>query len=112
MLTGSTDTLSESAEDANPDHQVTIWSSLDLGPQWELGTGIRYVNGIKAHGTGVDSYTELDLRICWLPVHNLELSLIGRNLLDNHHAEFQPDFILTQPTEIERSIFANAKWRF
>ncbi|MEE8428197.1 MAG: TonB-dependent receptor, partial [Gammaproteobacteria bacterium] len=112
LKNGSIDTQSESAEDADPSHKATLWSTYSLGSKWELGSGLRYVSSIDAPGPGADSYVELDLRLGWLPTNNLELSLVGRNLLDNHHPEFQPDFILTQPTEVERSVYANAKWRF
>jgi len=108
----SMDSQSESAEDADPSHKATLWSTYDLGSKWELGSGLRYVSSIDAPGSGADSYVELDLRVGWLPTSNLELSLVGRNLLDDQHPEFQPDFILTQPTEVERSVYANAKWRF
>lgn len=112
LKNGSMDTVSESAEDADPKHRASIWSTYDLGSKWELGSGLRYVSSIDAPGAGADSYVQLDLRIGWLPSNNLELSLVGRNLLDKRQPEFQPDFILTQPTQIERSFFANAKWRF
>jgi outer membrane receptor protein involved in Fe transport len=38
--------------------------------------------------TAIDAYTELDLRFGWVPNRHLEISLIGRNLLDQRHPEF------------------------
>ena len=104
--------VSEGAEDASPAHQASLWSLLDLASHVELGTGLRYVGKIGAPAGGAGKYVALDMRLGWNPQRDLELSLVGQNLLDGRHSEFQPDFILTQPTEVERSIFAKLKWQF
>jgi iron complex outermembrane receptor protein len=36
----------------------------------------------------VDRYTELNLRLGWRLGRNLELSVVGQNLLHRHHQEF------------------------
>jgi len=108
----STDSFSESAEDATPNHQGTVWSSIDLGNNLEFDTAVRYVDGIEVTGRDIDSYVELDARLGWKFRPDVELSLVGQNLLDNHHKEFLPDFIATQPTEIERSVYVKGIWSF
>jgi len=40
-------------------------------------------------------------------VRNLELSIVGQNLLDNQHLEFLPDFVNTSPTVVKRSVFGS-----
>jgi iron complex outermembrane receptor protein len=55
---------------------------------------------------------ELDVKLGWKPRPDLELSLVGQNLLDRHHEEFLPDFIATQPTEVERSFHIKGIWSF
>ncbi len=67
---------------------------------------------IEVNGVDIDSYVEADLRLGWEASPGLELSIIGQNLLDNHHPEFLPDFINTQPTEVERSIYGRVTWNF
>ena len=67
---------------------------------------------IEVSGVSVDSYVEADLRLGWEARPGLELSIIGQNLLNSHHAEFLPDFIDTQPTEVERSIYGRVNWAF
>jgi len=52
------------------------------------------------------------LRLGWDIRPGIELSLIGQNLLDSRHTEFLPDFISTQPTEVERSIYGRVIWSF
>lgn len=112
LKNGSADTQSKSAEDASPRHQASLWSSWQLGTKWDGGLGMRYMGSIEAPGNGVESYLEFDGRLSWEPTHNMTLSLVGQNLLNAHHQEFQPDFILTQPTEVERSIYCNLTWHF
>jgi iron complex outermembrane receptor protein len=70
------------------------------------------VGAIETGGVDIDSYVELDLRLGWEAKPGLEFALIGQNLLDNHHREFLPDFISTQPTEVKRSIYGRVTWRF
>jgi len=108
----SSDVASESLEQASPKNQFNIWSDWQFSHNWHLGSGLRYVDAINAPGAGADGYTELDLHLGWTLSKNLQLSLIGKNLLDNHHSEFQPSFLQSQATEVERSLMANLKWNF
>ena len=43
-----------------------------------------------AASPSVPSYITFDTRLAWQPIPNLELSLVGQNLWDNHHPEFGP----------------------
>ena len=108
----SADTFSESAEDASPTNKATIWSAIDLGYNLQFDAALRYVGDIEVNGVDIDSYVEADLRLGWEARPGLELSLIGQNLLDNHHSEFLPTFIQSQPTEVERSIYGRVTWNF
>lgn len=108
----STDTTSRSSEDASPSSKAAIWSALDFGQNLQFDFALRYVGDIEVNGTDIDSYVEADLRLGWEARPGLEFSLIGQNLFDNHHPEFLPDFINTQPTEVERSIYGRVTWDF
>ena len=59
-----------------------------------------------------DSYVAVDARLGWSPHQNIDLSLIGQNLFDSAHSEFNPDFIFSIPTEVERSIYGKMTLRF
>ncbi len=109
---GSMDYAAESAEDASPVNSAALWSTLDLGSRLQFDSALRYMGTIAVNGIEIDSYVELDLRLGWEARPGLEFSLIGQNLLENHHREFLPDFISTQPTEVERSIYGRVTWRF
>jgi iron complex outermembrane receptor protein len=108
----STDTTSRSTEDASPSSKAAIWSAFDIGHNLQFDVALRYVGDIEVNGVDIDSYVEADLRLGWEASPGLELSIIGQNLLDNHHQEFLPDFIATQPTEVERSIYGRVTWNF
>jgi iron complex outermembrane receptor protein len=60
-------------------------SSWDIAAGQELDATLRYVGALAR--PAVPSYTAVDLRYGWRVNKDLEVSLIGRNLLDPHHAE-------------------------
>ncbi len=109
---GSRDTLSESVEGSSPRHQARFSSLVNLGPDLEWDTVLRYTDSIRTASGKVPSYWGLDMRLGWRVGESLELSLAGRNLLDDHHPEFPPDFIQTQETEVERSVHVSLGWHF
>lgn len=98
----------ESGED--PKHQFTFRSQLDLAYNVEVDAFFRYID--KLPGLEIASYKALDLRMAWKPVSNVELSLIGQNLLQSHHQEFSPELIQTMPVQIQRGVFGKVTWRF
>ena len=53
-----------------------------------------------------------DVRLAWKPLDNVELSLVGRNLLQSQQAEARPEFLSTQITEVERSFYGSLKIEF
>ncbi len=105
--TGSADRSSSRSIAADPNHQFSLHSLLDLSSNWDLDSTLRYVGPIT--NQLVPGYTELDLRLGWRPVPAWEFSLDGQNLLHNHHAEFNPP---GSRREIERSLYTRASWRF
>jgi len=58
----------------------------------------------------VPAYFELESRLAWHASDRLELSLVGQNLLHNHHPEYAfPD--ASRP-EIQRSVYGKFAWRY
>jgi iron complex outermembrane receptor protein len=107
----SLDIISESAEGTTPHNQFFLRSSFDLPKKLELDLSPRYTDNLSF--IKIDSYVELDARLAWKPFKNLEMSLIGQNLLDSHHPEFKQSVLVeTGSTEIERSVFAKIEWKF
>ena len=108
---GSLDVTTErTGEGSSPHHQVVLRSLLDLGWNIQFDSTVRYVDALPA--PQIPSYLALDLRLAWSPRKNLEIALVGQNLLDDQHPEFAPTFIGTERTEVERSFLATVKWAF
>jgi len=102
--------LDPNEEGHSPHHQFTLRSVLDLPGNLQFDSVVRYVDSLPALNIG--SYVALDLRLAWWPTKNLEIALIGRDLLDNRHPEFTPSNVATLTTEVERSVFGKITWRF
>jgi len=58
----------------------------------------------------VPSYFELDVRIGWHVTKNLEISIVGQNLLHDQHAEY--GFPSPTREEIQRSVYGKVAWQF
>jgi len=68
-----------------------------------------FLNNGTTVGT-VPSYFEFDARLAWRPIKDLELSVVGQNLLHDHH----PEYGFPGPTreEIRRSVYGKISWQF
>jgi iron complex outermembrane receptor protein len=111
---GEVDFTNALNETADPLHQFSLHSALDLPRDFQLDAGLRWVderhNNNGATRGIVPSYTELDVRLAWRASEHLEFSLIGRNLLHPHHPEY--GFAGPAREEVERSVYAKATWRY
>ena len=111
---GEIDATNGLNETADPQHQFSIRSSMDLPQNIEFDTGLRWVdsltiNNIAVAGT-VPSYFELDVRFAWHPTKNLEISVVGQNLLHDQHPEY--GFPSPMQVEIERGVYGKIAWHF
>ncbi len=123
-LPGNVITAAESNRGHSPRHQVYLQASWDPGRSVELDLMVRYVSKLTGFNPGdvpgsasvIDQYVALDARFAWRPRKNLELSLAGQNLLDNHHPEFasspQGPLFGNPLAEIRRSVYGKVKWNF
>ena len=93
-----------------PRHQFSIRSQMDIRHNVEFDVGLRYVDDLE--DPDIPSYATMDVRIAWRPRTNLELSLVGLNLLDPVHPEFAPTQVVTPQREIERSVYGQITWHF
>lgn len=107
---GSQDPAAETQEGRSPQHQVTVRSIMDFPHHLQFDSTVRYVGSLPT--SGIRSYVALDLRLGWTPSKRLEFSLVGQNVLDAHHLEFRPSSIVTQNTEVERSVYGKITLRF
>lgn len=106
--TGSLDSSTvNSTEGSSPHHQTVIQSFLDLPKNVEFDQTFRYVSSRQAQS--VAGYGTADLRIGWHPTQNIELSLVGQNLLQPHHVESGGGS--GSPVGLRRGAYAKITWR-
>ncbi len=104
----SIDTTSLRYADSAPRHQV--WTGLfwDVTRRVSLDLAIRSASGIP--NLEIGAYTVLDLRCAVRPAGGLELALIGSNLGNGKHREFQSQFLSSQSVEIGPQVFGTVTW--
>ncbi len=93
-----------------PRHQVSLWSRMDVTRRTALDIGLRFVDELE--GKDVDDYTVMDIHLSWQASEDCDVSIVARNLLEKHHAEWSPSYIESQPTEVEQSVYGKITWRF
>jgi iron complex outermembrane receptor protein len=96
---GSTD-AGGTRELSDPDRQVIIRSFVDLPGNLQLDGIFRWVSELET--TEVPAYSELDLRLAWRPSEEIELAVVGQNLLDQRHPEFGGP---SSRQEVERGMY-------
>lgn len=94
----------------SPQHSASLQSSMDLPHNIELDLIGRYTSELD--GLDIGDIMEMDARLAWTPSENLEIALIGRNLLHDHHAEYKDRIVYLGDSQIERSVLAKVTWRF
>ncbi|MCI0684852.1 MAG: TonB-dependent receptor [Gemmataceae bacterium] len=108
--------LPESAEffeTVSPHNQVYVQSSFDLGCRTDLDIIGRYVENLPGFTPEVRSYLTMDVRLAWRPRPNLEIAVVGQNLLDSRHLEHGTSQILTNTlVEIPRGVYGMITWRW
>jgi iron complex outermembrane receptor protein len=114
VRSGQTDLAGGHGETADPQQQFSLRSSMNLPRNIGLDAGLRWMDRLPtSNGTivgMVPSYFELDVRLAWHATKNLEFSIVGQNLLHDHHPEY--GFPGASREEIARSVYGKVTWRF
>jgi hypothetical protein len=61
---------------------------------------------------GVASYTRIDTQLDWKFAERADVSLVGQNLLQDHHLESMDALTLMNSSLIKRSAHSRFTWRF
>ncbi len=85
----------------------TVRSAHDLGARLRADLALRYIADMPQ--AALPSYHELDARLAWQVRPDLEIALVGRNLLHRRHAEYGA---AGSRQLVERTVFASAALRF
>ena len=103
----------------NPQQQVSLRSSFDVAEDVDLNLWFRYVDELPLNNLGktappihVPSYLALDARLAWRPHAGVELSVVGQNLLESRHLEFDQEALGPPRSFVPRSVYFKLDWRF
>ncbi len=120
------DADSQIAERAHPRHVASLRSQWNVSSNQQLDLWLRGNSAydrfrlveLAPSATGaptydrIPAYLTLDLRYAYRWNKDLELSLVGRNLLQNRRVEYVSDFIPTARTQISPTWMLFANWKF
>lgn len=104
---GSVDTSGGAGEGNDPNNIFVLRSLWDLPGDFEFDATFRYVGALPRPQT--PAYSTLDLRLGWQPVPNVDVSIVGRNLLDAKHPEYRGGAV---SREVGRSVYLMLTCRF
>jgi iron complex outermembrane receptor protein len=100
-------------QNRNPRHQVSLFSNMAFSDNWGLDLWLRYTDKINTKTiTPVNAYMALDMRVFWQPIKQVELSLVGQNLIADTHYEFPQDRFNPTRSAIEKAFYGQVSWKF
>jgi iron complex outermembrane receptor protein len=97
-------------EGSNPQHQAQLRSHIELSHGLAWDANAYFVTALPFQQ--VPSYTRIDTLLTWKPAERSEFSLVGQNLVHDHHMESQDIVTLVNSSLIKRSVYAKFTWRF
>ncbi len=98
-------------EGRDPRNTVSLRSSFDLPHGVELDLWGRYVDHLPS--LNVRAYLDMDIRLGWHATRNVEIAVVGQNLISPRRTGFTQDqFTVTLVNPVQRSVFAQVTWRF
>lgn len=99
----------------SPEHRVSLRAGLSVLPTLDVDLWGRYISTQYTTGSlgnfNPNGYFNLDLRVAWRPLSNLELSLVGQNLVADKHLEYVQEN-QTFPTALDRGFYGKLSWSF
>ena len=111
--------LSNHVENASPQNQLSMRSTIDFAKDWRLNLWLRYIDDIAVINSGdflggglvIDDYFIFNANITWSITENIELTLAGQNLLEDRQLQYASEYT-TPPTTIERGFYGKVTWSF
>jgi len=106
LKSGGNDSPTLSTAGIDPSHTWQIRSSFNISHNKEFNIFIRHA-GELTYPDQVDEYTAVDARLGWQVRKDIEVSLIGQNLLGTEHAEYGSRLYRS---ELPRAVFLKLVW--
>ena len=102
--------MEERDEGASPRNMASLQPSILIMDNVHWDVWLRYTDRLVSRN--IPAYITMDSRLAWHPIEHLELSVVGRNLLERSHQEYIATQLGVPPTRIERSIYGQIRWTF
>jgi iron complex outermembrane receptor protein len=103
-------------EGNSPDYSIQLRSHCDLRRSLAWDLSAYFVDPLANQGPlsnlKIPSYTRLDTGLTWKLGEGFSLSVVGQNLLKDHHMEFEDVNGSMQSGQIKRSAYAKLVWQF
>ena len=106
----SSEALAQRDEDRVPRHLFSLRSQHNLGNSQQLDFWFKYKSRIEAFS--IPGRANLDIRYAWKLDRNLELSVVGQNLLHERVLEYVPDYLPSALVKIARGGYVRLEHRF
>jgi len=101
-----------------PTNQLSLMANWQLTDTLAFDFWGKYVDKIRVlyapsvdYSYQIDDYFTVDLQVTYTPFQDLELAVVGQNLLEKNHEEFVQEFY-TLPGTVARSVYMKATYRF
>lgn len=102
-------------ENGTPHNSAQLRSHLEIGYGLAWDAAAYYVDRLTNQGytnATIPAYTRLDSGLAWKASERFSLSLVGQNLLRDHHLEFEDIFGSLQSGQMKRSVYGRLIWKF
>lgn len=97
-------------EGSNPKHQAQVRSHIELPRGFSWDANAYFVDSLPVQP--IASYTRLDSQVRWRLGERIELNLVGQNLLQDHHEEFNDFLQAVNSSQVKRSAYLKISWQF
>jgi outer membrane receptor protein involved in Fe transport len=97
-------------EGTSPEHQIQLRTYVNLTRSVQFNAGAFYVSDLSEQN--IPGYVRVDLGVTWRPKDNFQVAVGVQNLFDDRHPEFPDSGAYIIPSEVERSFYGRAIWRF
>ena len=97
-------------EGSNPEHQAQLRSHVELSHGLAWDAAAYFVSSVPFQQVAL--YTRLDTQLSWRAMERLEVTLVGQNLVHDHHFESRDIFTLVNSSLVKRSAYAKITWHF
>lgn len=101
--------------EGTPERIFTLRTGYTISPTLQWDAWLRHASATQTYAfrpaRRVDPYWTLDMRLGWKASRDLELSIVGQNLLDSRHLEAINEPLPSMINEVERGVYLRADWR-